>query len=188
MGETTTPSSSLLIDDQALPSDGNNELVIFCDVEETVIVNLIADIDEITTTIPDTKTVILGTSETDCNTSVSVGTKEITVSTEPCGLCNCTNNESLFCTILLAAEKPLQHGTGETFGVIPRKPPAKQPPPEPPTPEPPPTGAIAICIITSIYGETLSRMGRMQFYSLLKDLFLEFKTPTHTQITCFHTT
>ena len=103
-----------------------------------MIVNLIADIDETTTAIPGTKTVVLGTSEVDCNTSVSVGIKETTVSTKPCGLCNCTNNESVFRTVGHAAENQLQHRVNGIFEVIPKDPPVQEPPPEPPPAEPPP--------------------------------------------------
>ena len=94
-GETTIPSSSLLMSDQALPSDSNEEpsdsneeLVTFYDAEDPMFVNLLPDIDGTTAVIPDTSMIILGTSEADHNSSVSVGIKVITAPTEPCGMCN----------------------------------------------------------------------------------------------------
>ena len=176
-GETTIPSSSLLKNDQALLSDSNEELVIFCDVEDTVIVNLLADIDKTTTVIPGTSTIVLQTSEADHNSSVSVGTKVTTSHTEPCGMCNCTNKGYLFCTILHAAENQLQQGTNGTLGATSSEPPTKQPPPEPPPPEPPPTGEEMIYATIYVYGETILINEEKQFVHLLNDLFLGIHLP-----------
>ena len=183
-GETTIPSSSLLMSDQALPSDSNEEpsdsneeLVTFYDAEDPMFVNLLPDIDGTTAVIPDTSMIILGTSEADHNSSVSVGIKVTTAPTEPCGMCNCINRESLFCIILHAAEKQMQHGTDGIFRVTPKEPPAKQPPPEPPPPEPPPTGEGIVYTTTSIYGETVLMNEEKQFLHLLNDLFLGIHLP-----------
>ena len=55
---------------------------------------------------------------------------------------------------------------------IPEEPPVLLPPPEPP-----PLTFVSLTTLTIKLEKQLSRMGRMQFYLLLKDLFLEFKTP-----------
>ena len=76
----------------------------------------------------------------------------------------------------------MQHGNDGTFKVVPREPPTKQPPPEPPPPEPPPTAARVICIMTSIYGETISMNEEKQFLHLLNDLFLGIYLPTRSTL------
>ena len=138
--EITIPSSSSLKDDQTLPSESKEELVIFWDIEDvgdTVIV-ILPDIDGTTAATPGTSTVVLGISNVDSNSSASVETKVTIYPTEPCGMNNCRDKGSVFCTILHAAENQLQHSVDGIFEVFPKDPPVQEPPPEPPPAEPPP--------------------------------------------------
>ena len=51
---------------------------------------------------------------------------------------NCTDKESLFRTVLHAAENQLQHSVDGIFEDVPKDPPVQEPPPERPPAEPPP--------------------------------------------------
>ena len=64
-------------------SDDDEELIVFCEIENTVIVNLLPDIDGTTGTIAGTSTDVHGTSKVDQNSSVFIGTKVITAPNEP---------------------------------------------------------------------------------------------------------
>ena len=79
--ETTIPSSGLLIDDQAVPNVVVEELVVICNVQDTI-VNLLPDIDGTTGAISGTNKVVLETTNVDHNSSVSIGTKVIIVLTQ----------------------------------------------------------------------------------------------------------
>ena len=137
-GETTIPSSSLLKDDQALLSESKEELVTFYDIEDNLIINSLHDIDGTTVAIPGSSSDVLGISNVDSNSSVSVGTKVTTYLTEPCEMYNCTDKGSVFRTILHAADNQLHHTVDGIFEVVPKDPPVQEPPPEPPPAEPPP--------------------------------------------------
>ena len=91
-----------------------------------MIVNLLSDIDGTTSAISGTNNVVHGTNNVDCNSPISIGTKDNKVPTESYGMCNCINNPPLISTILHAIEKNVQHGTNGTFQVVLREPPAKQ--------------------------------------------------------------
>ena len=164
--ETTIPSSGLLIDDQAVPNVVVEELVVICNVQDTI-VNLLPDIDGTTGAISGTNKVVLETTNVDHNSSVSIGTKVIIVLTQFMGHVIIQTRNQQYVLFYMLQRKHVQHGTDAVL----KEPPAKQPPPEPLLSKPLPTGATAICTTTFMYWETMSINEEKQFLPLLNDLF-----------------